>query len=282
MGMSVTYPRLHKILTQSCSYFDEILQQTPEAVEDVMVEADGQWHTTDNKYASAQWKAAHPSKPLSPRKVEPSQSPSRAPPPPIVNGTAPQANGKGKALDIEILVLDSDDDEDEGRVKRELSPSYASSARASFDSLPQIETQTSSVIDLTLDDSDDEQPPPAASTFGKRKASDANLDTTALPDQPWKRGRIDASRILPAPTPSGTPGALALHTSISSLPSSPSGGRFSSSFQGNMLPPVYPAFNNGRPGSGNTNPSLQLPPLSRSVYGAGSSRQPSSHHPGWS
>ncbi|KAJ7932449.1 PINIT domain-containing protein [Mycena leptocephala] len=134
-------------------YFDEILKQSPESVEDVVVEADGEWHTSDNKYGSAAWKASHAPaaipKAASPRKFIPAKSPSHTP----SKGVNGDPNGKRKAA--EIVVLDSDD-EDEGRVKRELSPSFASSSSVnrSFGSIPGetvTASQSDDVIDLTLD-----------------------------------------------------------------------------------------------------------------------------------
>ncbi|KAF8807349.1 hypothetical protein BYT27DRAFT_7164840 [Phlegmacium glaucopus] len=222
-------------------YFDEILIDTTESVEDVMVEADGQWHTTDNKYGSREWKAAHP---ITPQRVTPDKKPSVEDSPtrfapPVQNN---DVNGKGKVPHHEIFVLDSDD-EDEGRVKRELSPSYASSANQSFEgTLPHPsqsqQSQASQVIDLTLDSDDEDDDELVVSNInGKRKAHEAGIGTTPpSPDQFWKKGRLDPSRILPLPRVSS-----ATHNSVgashhSSLPNSllPS---YQSSFQGNTLPP---------------------------------------------
>ncbi|KAF8971367.1 PINIT domain-containing protein [Flammula alnicola] len=255
-------------------YFDEILQQTPESVEDVIVEADGQWHTSDNKYGSAEWRAAHPPavKP-SPSKKPQAPSQSTSCPPPNGNGSA-QANGKGKASNIEVLVLDdSDSDDDEGRVKRELSPSYASSANHSFEgSLPrstQTRSQANNVIDLTLDDSDDDDEPIVSNSHGKRKATDAELDNSVADhDQIWKKGRMDPSRILPVPRVSSgaiNGAAPVLHaSSINNHP--PSSPRYSSSFSNNTLPPPPATYSNFVARNGSSNPSLQLPPLTNSAY----------------
>ncbi|KAJ7225563.1 PINIT domain-containing protein [Mycena pura] len=182
-------------------YFDEILQQSPESVEDVVVEADGEWHTSDNKYGSAAWKAAHPSattsKALSPQKSLPAKSP----PSNGVNGDL-----KGKRKSTEILVLDSDD-EDEGRVKRELSPSFASSSsiNRSFGSIPGESHPQDDVIDLTLD-SDSDEPPLASLPSSKRTASDAGMVSPT--EQIWKKGRLDGERTMAAMpvirTPSST------------------------------------------------------------------------------
>jgi E3 SUMO-protein ligase PIAS1 len=231
-----------------------------------MVEADGQWHTSDDKYGSADWKAAHPlaKKSSSPMKSLPPPKQSPTCPPAVVNGSG-QPNGKGKASSHEVFVLDSDDDEEEGRVKRELSPSYASSANQSFEgTLPGASQSQSradtSVIDLTLDESDEDNDP-LPPIFGKRRAADAELDSPNATDQSWKKGRLDpSSRILPAPRPAMNGVAPVLHSSSvnNHQPSSPH--RYGS-FSNNMLPlpTPYPQFN-ARNGSSSS--SLQLPALS--------------------
>lgn len=152
-----------------------------------MVEADGEWHTSDNKYASVVWKTSHP--------------PATHPPPPQKPKTPPQsptkpANGKPKT-GSQIVVLDSDD-EDEGRVKRELSPSFASASSHSIgnSSVPQSQGSSADVIDLTLDSDEDE--PVVSTQTGKRKVSDADLQSSSTLEQPWKKGRIEADLVLPA------------------------------------------------------------------------------------
>jgi len=154
-------------------YFYDILHQTPDSVEDVMVESDGQWHTTDNKHGSPEWLATHPVKPDPPPKKDPAPSPSKP--------AAKQTNGKEKSRPkgAEVFILDSDD-EDEGRVKRELSPSYDQSlGGGTQQSLGRTNSALAAVIDLTLD-SEDEEPPRATQ---KRKAVDSPND------QFWKRQR---------------------------------------------------------------------------------------------
>ena len=210
-----------------------------------MVEADGQWHTTDNKYGSREWKAAHPvtSQPVSSDK-KPSVENSPARFASLVQSN--EVNGKGKVPEHEIFVLDSDD-EDEGRVKRELSPSYASSANQSFEgTLPrpsqsqQTQSQESQVIDLTLDSDDDDER--VSNANGKRKAHEAGIGTTPpSSDQLWKKGRLDPSRTLPLPRVSSVT-HNGVGTSHSSLPNHrlPS---YSSSFQGNTLPLPTTVYN---------------------------------------
>ncbi|KAJ7492670.1 PINIT domain-containing protein [Mycena latifolia] len=247
-------------------YFDEILKQSPESVEDVVVEADGEWHTTDNKYGSATWKASHapatiPKAP-SPRKSLPAKSPPDSP------SKSGDPNGKRKAA--EIVVLDSDD-EDEGRVKRELSPSFAStsSVNRSFGSIPgetAANSQGDDVIDLTLDSDDEAEPPsrPAA----KRTASDAGIVSPT--EQIWKKGRLDVDRNLPAlrvPSatlpatngveysrpPAQTSVALTAARPTLPVPAFPPAG-----YTGPVLPPV---FNNGFNRAGTTS-TVQLSPTS--------------------
>jgi E3 SUMO-protein ligase PIAS1 len=156
-----------------------------------VVEADGEWHTSDSKYASARWKSSHPATsilktPLTPRKsMSVVKSPMQTPAP-------TKEPGKEKSTNVEIVILDSDD-EDEGRVKRELSPSFASgsssSAHQSFDgiSVPLTQTQSDDVIDLTLDSEDDEPAPePVSRVAEKRKAMDFEMSHDS---QPWKKAR---------------------------------------------------------------------------------------------
>ncbi|TEB35206.1 hypothetical protein FA13DRAFT_1762980 [Coprinellus micaceus] len=164
-------------------YFDEILRSTPESVEDVIVEADGEWHTSDNKFASALWKATHAviAKPASPSK-----------PPPVAR--PPPAEDKGKGRSAEVVVLSDTEDEDEGFVKRELSPSNS----RSLDSIPYTPAPhnpgpsqlAGEVIDLTLSDEDEDEPapvPPPPRAY-KRTADSADLPDYHSAD-PWKKSR---------------------------------------------------------------------------------------------
>jgi E3 SUMO-protein ligase PIAS1 len=184
-------------------YFDEILKQSPESVEDVIVEADGEWHTSDNKYGSSTWKSTHPvasASTLTPSRSSSSilQAPINSPPKPVNGHTNDKA--KAKANDDEIFVLDSDD-EDEGQVKRELSPSFGSgssvnhSFSVSATSVRQTQSQISDVIDLTLDSEEEE--PPLSKQTGKRKATDADLSSTSPTEPIWKKSRVEADRLVP-------------------------------------------------------------------------------------
>ncbi|KZT30596.1 hypothetical protein NEOLEDRAFT_1126188 [Neolentinus lepideus HHB14362 ss-1] len=181
-------------------YFDDILKNTSEDVEDVVVEANGEWHTTDNKYASPGWKAAHPVVGLPPsgtprkpgRKETAVRTPSR------VNGhdisSTVEDKGKAKSNNVEILVLDSDD-EDDDRVKRELSPSgdgrnspnglVQTQSYATVPPLSQSLSMSQTVIDLTLD-SDEETPPRRPE---KRKTSEA--DSLSPTEPVWKKSRTE-------------------------------------------------------------------------------------------
>ena len=243
------------------SYFDEILNDTAESVEDVMVEADGQWHTTDNKYGFREWKAVHPvtSQRVADKKPAVEENPTR-----FASESHTQSNDvNGKRVPShEIFVLDSDD-EDEGRVKRELSPSYASSANQSFDgTLPRAsqsqQSQASQVIDLTLDsdndddddddnddggdgDGDGDAEPVVSNVNGKRKADEAGVGASPPSDQIWKKGRRDPSRILPLPRVSSATQNGVGTSHYSSLSNNRLPGY--QPFQGNMLPPPTGIYN---------------------------------------
>lgn len=162
-------------------YFDEILKDSPESVEDVIVESNGEWHTSNNKYGSATWRASHPALvvPLH-RPPAVQRLPSKPP--------NSDANGQPRANTSQIVVLDSDD-EDEGQVKRELSPSFASGSSVAGSSAPQQPQE--SVIDLTLDSDSDESPPPRQN--GKRKAADSNIPSSSPTEQIWKKSKIDST-----------------------------------------------------------------------------------------
>lgn len=253
-GYRVIFLYLYPISTLFLSYFDEILKQSPESIEDVVVEADGEWHTSDNKYGSMAWKAAHPpatlpKAPTSPRKSLPAKTPPRSP----SKGVNGDPNGKRKAT--EIVVLDSDD-EDEGRVKRELSPSFASSSSVnrSYGSIPAetaANSQSDAVIDLTLDSDDEELPRPPA----KRTASAAGILSPT--EQIWKKGRLDVDR-----TASSSGGDFVLPQATVALtaarPTLPVPAYPPAGYSGPVLPPVYNnSFNRG-----GTTSTVQLSPTS--------------------
>ena len=205
-----------------------------------MVEANGDWHTSDNKYASAGWKALHP--PVIPAKVP------SLPPPSACSSSRPVAtssNGKAKAHDGEVFVLDSDD-EDEGQVKRELSPSFASGSSVTGSSVPQSQSQVTrddSIIDLTLESDEDERPPPRQT--GKRKAMESDIPpSTTLPDQMWKKSRLDSGSFQTSVTNGdGRNTTPSLRATTSPL-------RYTSGYQP-PVSPVYP-YSAGASSSGNS------------------------------
>lgn len=182
-------------------YFDQILKDTSEDVEDVIVESDGQWHTSDNKFGSASWLASHPG--TVPFRLSP--SPRESSPASVDEEAAAKAHAR---KNVEILVLDSDD-EDEGRVKQELSDSYPMNTFSSPTSnagLPTTARQPrgGDVIDLTADSDEDEpQPPPMArSSLEKRKALSGAPSPT---EQIWKKSRVDSVPATQQPQPPPQP-----------------------------------------------------------------------------
>ncbi|KZV77753.1 hypothetical protein PENSPDRAFT_740919 [Peniophora sp. CONT] len=177
-------------------YFDEILKATHEDTEDVMVEADGEWHTADNEYASPAWKLSHPAHPVAPPTPAPSAAPVGAPSRSPVSASIASGSGNGKEKssvppgpDVEVLVLDSDSDDDR-QVKRQLLRHGAASSSSVGGSYPP-DSQNNTVIDLTLSD-DEDVPPPSRSTMPLiRKRS-------AVDDEPMhsgKRARTEDSTV---------------------------------------------------------------------------------------
>jgi len=179
-------------------YFDEIVKSTPEEVEEVIVEPDGEWHSEDNAYGSPGWKAARVTAglPLGPPPKERS-------PTPVKPSIAELEKRRSLPTNAEIVILDSDD-EDDDRVKRELSPSYdrdgtgknrlrVNGSHASTSSAPpRSQTGESDVIDLTLDSEDEApQPPPTR----KRRAED--VESLSPTEVIWKKSKQD---VAPPPT----------------------------------------------------------------------------------
>ena len=238
MGTRLFYRIIPLLMLPFPRYFDQILKETSEDVDDVVVENDGQWHTSDNKFASPGWRATHP--------VVASHhcSPPRESSPASVDE---EADAKAHAKkQIEILVLDSDD-EDEGRVKRELSISHSvgSSSIPKPVSLRTVQVASQDdVIDLTAD-SEDEQPrsqsslqpqsQPLRPSVEKRKAPSGAPSPT---EQIWKKSRVDAvsnpqsvSSTLPPISPAGGASRPSIHCGTAGLlPQTP--------YVGPQLPPL--------------------------------------------
>jgi E3 SUMO-protein ligase PIAS1 len=189
--------------SRAIRYFDEILKATPEDVEDVMVEADGEWHTSDGAYASALWKAEHPpappaiAPPLPPVGAVPSTS-SPASSTTLAHDVAAKREKSPVAPDVEVLVLDSDDD-DEGQVKRQLSPTAPPSSW--LGSQGGSHPPDSQIIDLTLDSDDEAEAPLPPKITGKRAAVEDGLGGSKRPrhDEPFS-GKVTA----PSPPATGS------------------------------------------------------------------------------
>jgi E3 SUMO-protein ligase PIAS1 len=157
-------------------YFNSILESTPDTVDDVIVEANGEWHTFDDKYASPTWKGTH--------KPAPPATGSTPYPKPQVDSTDPSDHVRNSTQEKkhnsgDVLVLDSEEEEEEeGEVKRELSPSRRERSLGSGFSNTQV-------IDLTLES--DEESVSDGSSEKKRKAE---VDPAVQTDEIWKKSRI--------------------------------------------------------------------------------------------
>lgn len=167
-------------------------------MEDVIVEADGEWHTEDDKYGSPGWIALAASRPHPPEKVkaEPDTKPLREP------SVDPAKSGPA-----EYLVLDSDDDDDVPAPRAPIAQASSSVGPPSTSSRIQPQAQ-SAVIDLTLssDDEGDEPPlpppPPVLSTpiappveLAAQEPVNGTIkrkDRESTPqDSTWKRPRVE-------------------------------------------------------------------------------------------
>lgn len=177
--------RFIEIENASFSYFDEILKTVPESIEDVIVEADGEWHTTDNIFGTTAWKAQHPV-------VTPLPKVKAETPPPVkveMESSKPIVQQK---TDVSYILL-SDDDEEE--VQKELSPSHRSLDSNGPPTPHRNSQRRDNIIDLTLD-SDDEEPVPSQSS--KRKVGEADFGPASPTEPIWKKGRHEVDYQLPS------------------------------------------------------------------------------------
>ena len=224
-----------------CRYFKSILENTPDAVDDVIVEADGEWHTSDDKYASDTWKRTHEPGPAlaSPTSSLKRHTTSISPSGPKRDASIQEKSRKSG----DVVILDSEE-EDEGEVKRELSPSRRE--RSPMGGLP--ETQ---VIDLTLE-SDEESS--SSRSLGKRKA---DADSVSLSEDIWKKSRIgEASNALAVTrTVNG-------NVSVSSSSALVSGSNHGARRYAMNGPPLQ-----HRPHSTQFTSVTQVPPYTSSYYG---------------
>ena len=119
-------------------------------MEDVTVETDGEWHTSDGKYSSPGWR---PEKSVSPVQAKVERKAST----PVSRHAEPKSD---------VFVINDDSDEDETRVRQSLESqnSRGSMARGS------APKRSAEVIDLTLS-SDDERDDATAVDKGKGRAS---------------------------------------------------------------------------------------------------------------
>ena len=159
-------------------YFLEILQTVPESVDEVVIEANGDWHTEDGKYGIASWLQQNATVPLpsEPQSIAP--SPEQSP-------NSPGNKGKRKAIEI----LSSDDEDDAPLSRARVSDSYYNpvpppptpptiSARAPSQPL------SGGVIDLTMESSDEGEADEEATHFhqpGADYTSRAADDSTVFP-----------------------------------------------------------------------------------------------------
>jgi E3 SUMO-protein ligase PIAS1 len=142
-------------------YFLSILSAVPDDYDEVTLESNGDWHTADGKYGTAEWVAKNAA-------PKPAATAAAATTVSLKRSRSPSMQGtpdKGKRRAIEILS-DSDDDDmpilakpnghggANGHHANGGGVSQPSSFRASSSAQPQA---APAVIDLTLSDSDDDE-----------------------------------------------------------------------------------------------------------------------------
>lgn len=174
-----------------CRYFDDILKCTPDTVEDVIVEANGEWHTEDDKHGSQGWMSTAASRPRPVEKVkaEPETRPLRE-----------SSTDSAKPKPAEYLILDSDDDDDVPPPRapafnagRGVAPSSSSPSRSV--------SQAQAIIDLTLSSDDEgDNPPPAPRPSAPSTEPSSQEATSGFKrkergstpqDAAWKRPRVE-------------------------------------------------------------------------------------------
>lgn len=249
-------------------YIQEILANVDEEADDVMVEADGEWHTEDNKYGSTNWMSKYGT-PNDADVVKAKPEPTA----PTLNAIPAGANA--------IEIGDSSDSEEE-RIERQLSPIKPSPIPhpAPERRVPTHSASSASsaplVIDLTISDSEEEEPqrpsrpvssvlpPMPPSSLGKRKFSDdgdmingSSRRTSTAPSH-RSNGIEGDDYHQPPPYYYQNPPPMALRS-----PSSPSMPRHTSN---GSSPGVYPYYqSNATPSPTAQSPNQQWPAAPRPI-----------------
>ena len=169
-------------------YFDDILKCTPDTVEDVVVEANGEWHTDDDKHGSQGWMASAATRPRPAVKVKAE---------PEARTLRQSSADSAKPKPAEYLVLDSDDDDDPPPPRASAVDGARSVPSSSSSSRPTSQVQAA-VIDLTLSSDDEGDPPPpsrpsvaASSPQEPDSGGFKRKERSPTQDSTWKRPRVE-------------------------------------------------------------------------------------------
>lgn len=174
-------------------YTETIIRSCPDTIDEVLVEPNGDWYTSDGKHGSPAWIAAHPPKAVT---IVPAR-------------TATPVDAKGKAK--QVLSLDDSEDEDEDGYRMSgggeergsaLIPSSSSRSQSTSAGPPSAVRPPQETIDLTLssDEDDDPPPPPAvwvstaagsSASSSKRGLEAEDTDRTQAGGAGDKRPRLD-------------------------------------------------------------------------------------------
>ena len=224
-GTHLTSLPLNPLIRLPFSYVFDILRSVPEEVDDVLVEPDGEWHTTDAAYGSPTWMEQHP------------QAPNSKPPQALTRQM--ELTGKGNS---QVWNLEDSESDGEGFVKREVldskmafssSPPPTTSSTAPS-AAPRMNSQdVGNVIDLTLDSDDEDQspaPPPPQPSLSQSQAQ-SQRGRVALPVRRDDRSPLQVQRhrriettplpVLQPPPPSAPPLRMSTGPPSSMVPPQP-------------------------------------------------------------
>ena len=150
------------------------MQETPESIEEVIIEPNAEWHTANNKFGSKTWLAARGNA-LSSTLQTPNNL--THDPPKVQEKIIPTSSNVNKTPRGEIVIIDSEDEEEDILRRHATGPSSLVSRLERTDTGPANGMQNpqvrhsgmqSAIIDLTADSDTEDAPVPP---LNKRKTS---------------------------------------------------------------------------------------------------------------
>lgn len=172
-------------------YFLSILRTVPDSYDEVTLESNGEWHTTDNKFHSSGWVPPVTSVPVTAVST-PGLSAKRE------RSPTPDASAGGKRRAIEVLSDSSDEDEPRsngtnGHHARSAQASTAPPGSRASSSLG----VTPAVIDLTLSSDEEDDPPRPRQQSSSRPSSADTRHSETNAVNGLKRAMEQLARVQP-------------------------------------------------------------------------------------